>query len=36
MGASGAIQALHMKVLMQRNLAEFYRANVKFICKTAK
>jgi len=36
MGASGAIQALHMKFLMQRNLvAEFYRENASFTLKTA-
>ena len=35
MGASGAIQALNMKVLMQRNLAEFHRENDSFTRKTA-
>jgi len=36
MWASGAIQALNMKVLMQRNIvAEFYRENASFTRKTA-
>jgi len=35
MGASGAIQAFYMKVLMQRNIvAEFHRENAGFIHKT--
>ena len=34
MGASGAIYALYLKFLTQRNLvAEFYRKNVSFTCK---
>jgi len=36
MGASGAIQALSMKVLMQRIfVAEFYREHARFTRKTA-
>jgi len=36
-GASGEIQVLYLKVLTQRNfVAEFYRENVSFICKTEK
>jgi len=36
MGASGAIQALYMKILMQRNfVAEFHRDNDSFTRKTA-
>ena len=36
MEASGAIQVLYMKVLMQKNFAaEFHRENVSFTCKTA-
>jgi len=35
-GASGAIQSLYMKVLMQRNfVAELYRENASFTRKTA-
>jgi len=34
--ASGTIQALYMKVLMQRNIvAEFHRENASFTRKTA-
>jgi len=37
MGASGAIYALYLEFLTQRNLvAEFHRENVSFIPKTAK
>jgi len=36
MGASGAIKALYLKVLTQRNfVAEFHRENVSFSRKTA-
>jgi len=36
MGASGAIQALYIKVLMKRNfVAEFHRENASFTRKTA-
>ena len=36
MGASGAIQALHLKVLTQKNfVAEFRRENISFTRKTA-
>jgi len=36
MRASEAIQALHIKVLMQRNfVAKFYRVNASFTRKTA-
>jgi len=36
MRASGAIQALYIKVLMHRNfVAEFHRENASFTCKTA-
>ena len=34
MGASGAMYALYLKVLTQRNLvAEFHRKNINFTCK---
>jgi len=36
-GASGEMQVLYAKVLMQRNfVAEFYRENISYIRKTAK
>jgi len=36
MGASGAIQVLFMKILMQRNfVADFHRVNASFTRKTA-
>jgi len=36
MGASGAIQALYMKVLMQRNfVAKFHQENASFTRKPA-
>jgi len=36
MGASGAMQALFVKVLMQRNIvAEFHRENASFTRETA-
>jgi len=35
-GTSGAIQALYIKVLMQRNfVAQFHQENASFTCKTA-
>jgi len=36
MGTSGAIQALYLKILTQKNfVVEFYRENVNFIRKIA-